>query len=349
MTVEYVPALGTQFMMMWRASKHKFKGTSLSWWKDSDLIKHKYLLASAYYGLDFFSRKGIHFREFMEIPDNITVMGDSGGFQELTMNAQLNPLEVLRWQERNVDLIMNLDYPILNSPFEECLKNSVRNFELFEKEKQTNKPMYNIIHGSNFKEVKQWYDNVKHFSFEYIAIGFKPPNTKKLVEIFLYLQKLNAFEQFKGIHFFGTSSLSTIPIIHWIDRNIFKSKKFITYDSSSYSNTLGLRDYVIPGLRTQSINFGKKWDGITILPCNCPICSKHDVNDFNSFDSSGQLLISLHNLNEYIRYDRICKSLIGNENELLKYVKNVSTVAYNNLLYGINELKGRNYKQAKLW
>ena len=34
MTVEYIPAMGTQFMMMWKASKHKFKGTELSWWKE---------------------------------------------------------------------------------------------------------------------------------------------------------------------------------------------------------------------------------------------------------------------------------------------------------------------------
>ena len=349
MTVIYIPAMGTQFMMMWKASKHNFKGTDLSWWKDDDLIKYPYLLASAYYGLEWFSKKGIHFREFMEIPTTTKVMGDSGGFQELTMDAGISPLESLRWQERNVDIIMNLDYPIVNEPFNECLVKSIKNFELFEKERKTDKPMYNVIHGSNFEECKKWYDAVKHFKFEYVALGFKPPNTEKLVDMFLNLRKLKAFTQFKGIHFFGTSSLSTVPIIHYINQHIFhNSKEFlITYDSSSYSNTKGLRDYIIPGLRNQTLDFGRKYDGVPSIPCDCPICQEHGIDDFNSFDSSGQLLISLHNLNEYLRYDKICSSLCYNKELLLKYVKNISCVAYQDLKVGIDRLEGRG--ERRLW
>jgi len=218
---------------------------------------------------------------------------------------------------------------------------------LFEKEKKTNKPMYNVIHGSNFDECKKWYDAVKHFSFEYVALGFKPPNTEKLVDMFCNLRTLQAFQQFKGIHFFGTSSLSTVPMIHYINRYIFKNEKFITYDSSSYSNTKGLRDYIIPGLRNQTLDFGRKYDGVPLIPCDCPICQNHSIDDFNSFDSSGQLLISLHNLNEYLRYNKVCSALVYDKKLLLKYVKNISNVAYQDLKVGIDKLEGRG--QCTLW
>jgi len=74
-----------------------YNGYNLNWWGPKTFFKGKAVLIP--YGKKV-SRKS------MKIPDEVTVIGDSGGYEILTKRAKgqkvdINPLAVLRWEEEN--------------------------------------------------------------------------------------------------------------------------------------------------------------------------------------------------------------------------------------------------------
>jgi hypothetical protein len=67
------------------------------------------MLVSAFYGLKWKD----NFRQYYNMPDDFIIIGDSGGFQNMTMNANLDPIEVLRWQEKHCQIGLSFDYRYL--------------------------------------------------------------------------------------------------------------------------------------------------------------------------------------------------------------------------------------------
>jgi len=69
---------------------HQYKEFKFSWWEPNSFFYYPYLLISAFYGLQY-----RNIREQYNIPKEVTIIGDSGGFQNMTQDGTVNPLQVL--------------------------------------------------------------------------------------------------------------------------------------------------------------------------------------------------------------------------------------------------------------
>lgn len=333
----YTPALGEQYNAN-IISKIKYHSWDLGIFSNSKVLPFNIVLQSAYYGKEH--TKKISFKEKLNIPKETLLIGDSGGFQ-IASFAKKNKVckftkeESLKWLENNCDIAMNLDVPpnLDGNPslkdFKNALKESVKNFEYFQSNRKNKEcKFYNVLHGETKELLDIWYNEVKKFKFEGWAIGMKPPSNPMIQALgFCYLHSKGEFKNKYGIHFFGTSGENVIPIINYCAHKL-KEDILVTFDSSSYNIGSIYRTYYLPGLINTNISFGDKYrlnPNIKTLPCNCPVCSLiKSVDDLNTNKRISGILISLHNLYQYKRFNEICQSLVVEKKSFLEYLKKLN-------------------------
>lgn len=271
--------------------------SKLSWWEPNSFFNYPFLLISAYYGMKW----KYNFREFFNIPDNFCIIGDSGGFQNMTMNANLDPIKVLRWQEKYCQIGLTFDLPLLEKNYkirrEKMIQTAENSKIAFKNRKNINMKLYACFHGHNIEEqnfMKEQYNRrISLNNFDGIAYGglvFSAGNTEYLIKI-LTLFCYNVYEYKLPVHFFGLSGNKIVPYI------IYLQKKFnlnITFDSSSYGGGAMRREFW-KGNNLEKIKVMET--DFKTIPCDCPVCSV--VKDWNEYKKDGSLaggLISLHNL-----------------------------------------------------
>jgi len=297
----------------------------LSWWEPNSFFNYPSMLVSAYYGIKYKN----NFRKHFNIPDDMLIIGDSGGFQNLTLNANLDPIEVLRWQEQNCQIGFIFDIPIsfckTKKEIKECQIKTVENAYIALKKRVNNKlKLYCVFHGKNPKNLKEHIDIYNEHGnindFDGFALGsmvaFKSNYnyvTKQLVTIC----EINK-EYKKPIHILGLSGLKIIPIIYYLSK---KYNQIITYDSSSYGCGAIRKEYWLDYGRF-SIEFSdKNQTTINKLPCDCPICSLCTPETLKESGSISGGLISLHNLHQTMSYCNLIDILIEDENLFFSYLK----------------------------
>lgn len=329
----YVPAIGEQFNSCWNR-KLNYKDFDLKFFTKKSHFNYDIALQCAYYGIKK-DNNGKTYRENIEFNKNKTLIGDSGGFQMLSLpNCDLTPIDSLRWQEQNADIMMNLDVPpnfgegYNYNKFQLALKNSIVNFKLFEKERQNYKSkLYNVLHGDNTPLMEEWYNNVKHFNFDGWAIGVNP-NNNAIVQAMgaMFLWEKGEFNKntCSGIHFFGKSGKHITPTMTYLANKLLKLK--VTYDSSSYNIGSIYRTYYSPFDIGPHLGFGERFKEenpeLQQLPCNCPVCKSVDNLDIlNGNEIYSGVLISLHNMYQYISYQNTLNGLIKNKDKFLSYLR----------------------------
>jgi len=345
---EYVPAIGEQFNSVWnRGLKYKGKNGKefdMKFFTPESHYEYNIGLQSCYYGITGVGKNNSKsFRDMIGFPKDKTLIGDSGGFQIASFKKRgevcnLTPIDSLRWQEANCDVMMNLDIPPTldkiptYEDFMKALDESVKNFELFERErKRHDNFLLNVLHGENIKLMDIWYDKVKDFKFDGFAVGMKPPWDPMIQAMgFMYLWEKGEFEKesFKWVHFFGTSGKNVVPAIVYMASKL-PSHIRVSYDSSSYNIGSIYRTYYLPLDQGPNLSFGNKFEKINPhlkqLPCMCPVCSSvGDVNELNTTDIYAGTLISLHNLYQYIDYNNILNSIVNDKDKFIDYLRQVN-------------------------
>jgi len=336
---EYVPAQGEQLSSVYKR-KLEYNGFDLKYWTDKSHFKYSLMLQSVYYAKNGVF-KNENFREAIDYPKDNLLVFDSGGFQIASFKKKgevcnLDPLDSLRWQEKNCDVAMNLDIPpnLDGKPsykdFVDALDESVKNFQLFQdKRKNYNMRLLNVLHGENLELMNLWYDKVKHFKFDGWAIGMKPPFDPMIQALgFMFLYEKGEFKKdtCKHIHFFGTSGKHVCPTLVYCAKQI---NQRCTYDSSSYNIGSIYRTYYLPFEIGPSLSFGEKYKeinpNIKQLPCMCPVCrSVKNINDLNTVDIYAGTLISLHNMYQYIYYNNMLNTLVDDKEKYLDYIKTIN-------------------------
>ena len=296
-------------------------GYSLTWWKDNSFFKHDAMLVSAYYGM----KMAWNFREKYRIPrKDFVFVADSGGFQALTQGVREEPINILKWQERNADIGFMLDIPPLDPVslgpvndfdfFKKCADQSHRNCDIMTRNRENEEfKFYGVLQGSKEKELDYWYKGLEEFDLDGMSLSHKPPNDPMQIAL------LGAYAKSKGIkniHVLLGTGFETTPIIIYESRYF----DFLTFDSSSYGVGAQLMKYNIPNSKN-AIHFGRKYDGKTKgLPCNCPVCSVITIEDLQKGGSVPGALMSLHNLYIYIQRVEYLKTIEDAE-EFMTYAK----------------------------
>lgn len=276
------------------------EGFSLNWWSPKAFFQHSSILVSSFYGM----KRG-DYRDHYGIPrKNFTVVGDSGGFQQLTKKVRLDPEEVLRWQEANVDIGFGLDIPPIDPKtmgpvgdfnfFKRCAEISWKNFtEMSDARTKQDFKFYSIIQGGSRKELEYWNSGIKG-SFDGVCMSPKPPNDPMQVALHIAFAKSIGY---KNIHILLGSGKSVTPIIVY-GRRFFD---LITFDSSSYAVGSIYKRYNLPTMKG-ALDFGRKGDKIKEFPCECPICRNCKVVHVTTGGSTPGVLLSLHNLYIYLKF-----------------------------------------------
>ena len=304
----------------------------LAWWQKDAYFRHTSVLISAYYGMKYPDISGM-----LNARDDVIVVADSGGYQIATQGAKINPKEVLKWAEKNSDIVFALDVPEFvvvsksnkkfaqrAASFEECKERadaSAENNRVYAAERKGNCKIYNVLHGADLKKLRYWYKKVGKYKFDGWATGVRPPGDpllQVLLPMFLWDRGVR-----EDVHVFGISGFTTIPALAYLSRFI----KNLSFDSVSYLfyGSL-LREYLVPGLLYASNNLiiGDKVDyKVDVLPCSCPICrSVVDPLDLKKSGGGADFFISLHNLYLLLDITNILYKLSRvNRDVYVKYVK----------------------------
>jgi queuine/archaeosine tRNA-ribosyltransferase len=237
--------------------------------------------------------------------------------------CKIKPIDSLRWQEANADVGFNLDFPPTLGKvaeykhFQWSLKESVKNFQLFQDERKNyNMKLLNVLHGETLELMDEWYNAIKDFKFDGWAVGMKPPYDPMIQAMgFMYLWEKGEFKKdsCKWLHFFGTSGKHVVPTIIYA-ASFLPDRIKVSYDSSSYNIGSIFRTYYLPFDIGPHLSFGEKFSlnkDLTSLPCSCPVCSKiKNISELNTKDIYAGTLISLHNMYQYIDYNNILNNLV---------------------------------------
>ncbi len=276
----------------------------LSWWEENSFFKYPYMLVSAFYGLKWKD----NFRQYYNMPDDFIIIGDSGGFQNMTMNANLDPIEVLRWQEKHCQIGLSFDYPIFSNDTpagkkEKQRKTADNAFKALNNRLNQNMKLYAVFQGHTVNEQKymlDYYDSLGGLDkFDGIAIGGLVPVSGDLEYLLntLTLFCYNIAKYKKPIHFFGLSGNKITPYILYMSQ-VFDLN--ITFDSSSYGSGAIRREYWL-GNAIEKINVMET--DYAEFPCKCPVCNR--LSKWDELKAPGSIaggLISLHNMWQTINY-----------------------------------------------
>ncbi|MCK5260754.1 MAG: hypothetical protein KAJ44_01065 [Thermoplasmatales archaeon] len=253
--------------------------------------------------------------------EKLKIYADSGGFQTVTMNKRVASLNVLRWQQRIAHTAFTSDIPphhfsknYTKDQFLKCMYQSNKNANLmWEFNKDYDMQLYGVIQGRTYNELKMWYEDLtKDHDYDGYCISLS--NNKSDTDLY-WLEQLHFASTIpKRIHFLGKSDRLFNAVL-----SIFAQKQNQCYTFDSSSSNIGGRfgKYIHPITETHlSLSkYESQRDNIESLPCNCPICSKHSLDDLINTTE----LINLHNL--YVKIS-FCKfaNIVSTDDELFKII-----------------------------
>lgn len=215
---------------------------------------------------------------------------DSGGLQNRLYDLKLDPLEMLRVQEKiGADIAATLDAPVFSNDnissmdHSERIRITIQNALLSLKNREReDMRLYAVIHGNEIKVMTNMIDYLKRKGdFDGFAIGgliFKRSNYRSLIDLVIALRKRACG---KPLHVFGLGGPTMIPLLTYLGVD--------TFDSSSFLSAGSNRVYFTP--EQGSWEF-KEMPEMEFLPCVCPVCSKNTLEHVRS----ERRLIGMHNL-----------------------------------------------------
>ena len=238
---------------------------------------------------------------------------DSGGLQSRLYNIQIDPLEILRIQEKlGADIAATLDSPVLANDnisainHAEQIKATVRNAvtALNHREREDMR-LYAVIHGNDIKVMINTIDYLKkRGDFDGYAVGgliFKRSDFRSLIDLTIALRK-RAGE--KPLHVFGLGGQLMIPLLTYLGVDSFDSSSFLSAGSN--------RVYFAPEYGATEF---RELKPLHMLPCVCPVCSKNTFEEIRS----QRRLIGMHNL-WMIAYELRKLKMHIQENDLETYL-----------------------------
>lgn len=326
--VIYVPV-----MWMWNGRDYfRYQGNKLSWWLPDAVFHHDYMLTSAFYALN-----DTPTRESADIQPNNTLIGDSGGFQKLSMEPKrtehLTPENVIEWQQKVCNIGIVLDVPptkeYTQMEYEKNLTITKKNSNKM-RELHTNRNMklFDVVHGRNPDDMKRWF---RETTQEYDFDGYSLPSRFDIDRVALALGFAieNLKDEKKPIHILGTSGFTSPVLLVWASQFFHNT---LYYDSQSYLVGNKYRRY------TNYFDLGSGYsfyrDGhegaenesyrVKKVICPCPICRQltdpSHLWNISEHNASGSI-ISIHNLFWQLNFTDTLEELIRYPDEYLSFVR----------------------------
>lgn len=322
---KYVPALSVGHLSI--KGKPTVNGKTLDFWTNNSLIKPDKLLITYWYG-----RRYENFRKHFNMPDDITLIGDSGGFEILSHQSKgepifIDPIDVVKWQENNCNVGIILDIPPITliggsrtsikvddmKTLKEKAKTTNQNGKIMQanrtKFKEDGFMLYNVLQGGTLERINIWYDEVKDMGVDGWCIAPKPssdPLNSALMLCYLHSKGIT-----ENIHILGVTGFNVTPLISYC-KDMFKN---VTYDSIAYIHGMVTRAMRMPLDPRQNIFMGRKSTGKINKICTCEVCNNVDIKEFYNEKTIGGWYITLHNLLMYKKYNEFANGLAEHKEE----------------------------------
>lgn len=267
----------------------KGKPTIPEYWKDIPDLKNMLINA-------FTLKKSEQFKKILQkgLHGHYTVNGkffvDSGGFQARGQIEGIDPLEILRIQEKiGADIASTLDIPvfpedsILFQTHSDHIRKSVK-YALKSIQYRQNEDMnlFAAIHGNEPAMMTNMINYLeKKAHFDGYAIGGLVPKRSNFYQIINLIHAVRKRVDDRPLHVFGLGGPSMIPLMVYLGVDSFDSSSFILAGSH--------RVYFSPDIGSQDMGELPQRE---MLPCVCPVCSKHTMTEIRN----NRKLIALHNL-----------------------------------------------------
>jgi len=185
---------------------------------------------------------------------NVTVLGDSGGFQFITgkhpfLGDQTRNWS-LRWLEEHTHVAMTLDIPTRAigqsssqfQTFDACLSTTLENLEYFDRHRTPGAVEFlNVLQGRDRREADRWFEAVKAFEFEGWAFAgaLRLDMYEVCRRVIMLVEQGLLGGSRKRIHVLGTARLEIAVMLTALQvalrKHLDDSEITITFDSSSPS------------------------------------------------------------------------------------------------------------------
>jgi len=301
-----------------------------------ELWRHPYFLITA--GHHY---KDMEARQKYGCDENVTVIGDSGGFQLVTGAIKWSPQikdTIFRWLENNSDIAVNLDIPPrvkFEGKFRECLDVSYDNFKYFAENQSGKTKFLNVIQGNNIPEYEHWYLRVKDFDFNGWCIGGAQKRLSMFFSGLAPLLKHKEFEKTsnKYVHVLGISKISDFFLLAYLQKmfnKYYDGRIQVSTDSSSP----GL--YPVYGTYLHTPQFNKltfvdlyfpKGENLPYTPGTLvpnpyghPVSEGFTFEEVSKYDANVYNKMTLNNLFVYVKTADQINEIVNAHDELLETV-----------------------------
>ncbi|SBV38183.1 hypothetical protein BN7874_014 [Phage NCTB] len=275
----------------------------------------------------------------------VTVVGDSGGFQYVSGQAEyVNPKELGQWYAKNVDAGMQLDIPLTitlpKKEFKQFAQLQNRTTDMILANTSSHVELFNVIHGKSLDQRKLYREIVesKHGNMNRMALGgmrsHGPLGMADILTDICYSGK-----RYGQYHLLGLTSSVVFPVLIAMS-SMGDNPPHITSDSASHKLAaksrnlyrqyemgklrafdIGEKIYSIPGIKNRSFN------GFTNreLDCTCPVCSALKYADILTLLTGQHIvtLTSIHNMYETSKYVKLVREIFENESyeDYVQFIK----------------------------
>ena len=335
----YIPSFDTATAMNAGKKNYKLKdGTPWRYWEDGfpEEYRHNAFLITAGHN---YKRKD-HSKMY-DFPKDMTVMGDSGGYQICSGAIEWDISfrdKILEWLQENSTVAINLDIPPrgkYQGRFNESLEISVDNFKYFADKQDGRTEFLNVLQGTTHAEIHQWYNAVKGLPFKGWSIGGAGGKLIILLQMISALieHKEHLNPETKWIHVLGTSSVPEFLILTKLQRVINDLGLDVQITADSSTPNLGVAyGYYYIGFDTMSLKFKyihfprkEKFDFSTIQRTHLPIITSLDrriwetftLEEFSEWKSEHYGWLTAHNYTVFMDCYNFCDQIINGDRYIL--------------------------------
>lgn len=332
----FIPAMIMQLRNMYYANK-KWKGFGVNSFTDDAIDPYDHLLVSSWWESDWEKNKQSPekptFRDVCSIRKNITLFGDSGGFQAESKGIELDVEFLSSWQLKNCDFYMGFDVPpdhvrsngvariTTDAEFrqktEQTYQNNLKLLNTVGEDKLVN--YYNVMQGITLDRRNYFYDKLSQLPFQKYAVACRPSGNAVLQAFAVCHLHSKGFEGV--VHVLGVGGYTVIPIFPYL-KDLFEH---LTIDSSTYGQGARTREYFTS--TGEKYYLGTTKDDPVIeknktyfrdngLPCDCLSCRSIVGEEIEHLWGEGTLggsLITVHNLRTTLNYVDELNNVYDNE------------------------------------
>lgn len=286
-TPNLMPVINPNKLLITPGEMKKLFGTEIIITNSYIIKKNKELREAA-------SEKGLH----KLLGFNGTIMTDSGTFQSYVYgDVDVKPGEIVEFQ-RDIGSDIGTILDVFGTPDQSKKEAEKSVKETIRRAKESMKIKGEMIlactvQGSVYPELREKSArNLSKLNADFFAIGGVVPlmeNQRYLDLVRIILSSKKGLDPAKPVHLFGAGHPVIFPLAVALGCDFF--------DSSAYAKYANDERMIFP--------WGtEKLEDLIELPCNCPVCSKYSISEFNKLETKNRVLeIAKHNL--YVSYAEI--------------------------------------------